>query len=76
MPPPAIDSASLYGILVTYRRANMLEETLQSLDHRIANRASPLALSRVRVNAGDELEVFKARVSGVHPSIHRVLRRP
>ena len=31
MPPPAINTAKLYGILVTYRRDNMLEETLQSL---------------------------------------------
>lgn len=42
-------------------------------DHRLASRHShPLRLSRLRVNAADSIERFRAVLSGVHPTVHRV----
>lgn len=44
-------------------------------DHQTADLKDPLAVSRIRVNADDTLDEFKARVSGVHPFLHHALRR-
>lgn len=41
-------------------------------DHRIARRDPSLSVSRVRVNTSDSLDSFKARVSGLHPLLHRL----
>ncbi len=44
-------------------------------DHRISNLDDRFAVSRIRVNADDSLDEFKARVSGLHPWVHHALRR-
>jgi len=43
-------------------------------DHRIARPGDPLGMSRLRVNTSDDITSFKARVSGLHPWIHRLRR--
>lgn len=37
--------------------------------------SNPMAVSRIRVNAHDSLDTFAIRISGLHPTIHRLLRR-
>ena len=44
-------------------------------DHRLHDRGDPLRMSRIRVNADDELSEFRAKVSGLHPWIHHALGR-
>lgn len=45
-------------------------------DHRISSESDPrFQVSRIRVNGHDPLEVFRAKVSGVHPFVHRFTRR-
>ena len=44
-------------------------------DHRVHRGRDPLHMSRIRVNASDTLSEFKAKVSGIHPVIHRALGR-
>jgi peptidoglycan/xylan/chitin deacetylase (PgdA/CDA1 family) len=44
-------------------------------DHRVARVDHPLRVSRVRVNSTDTLAEFIAKVSGVHPFVHRMLAR-
>ncbi len=44
-------------------------------DHRVHRGRNPLHMSRIRVNSADGLSEFKAKVSGIHPVIHRALGR-
>ena len=44
-------------------------------DHRVHRGRNPLYMSRIRVNSADGLSEFKAKVSGIHPVIHRALGR-
>ncbi len=55
-------------------------DTLQTLgyeaallfDHRVSSGLPSMSVSRIRVNASDSLSEFKAKVSGVHPALHRI----
>ena len=47
-------------------------ESAVLFDHRVAHPGNPLRLSRTRVNADDDMDTFRARVSGIHPAIHRL----
>lgn len=44
-------------------------------DHGIADSTASLAMSRIRVNGTDSMNEFIAKVSGIHPAMHRVRRR-
>ena len=44
-------------------------------DHRLATNGNEMAISRLRVNADDAMEVFIAKVSGFHPALHRLAGR-
>ena len=44
-------------------------------DHRLHRGENPLQMSRIRVNAADTLDEFQAKVSGMHPFVHRALGR-
>ena len=44
-------------------------------DHRVHRVRNPPQMSRIRVNSTDSLSEFKAKVSGIHPVIHRALDR-
>ena len=60
----------------TERRLQSLGYQVAALfDHRVHKGSNPLQMSRIRVNATDPLEEFKARVSGIHPAVHRTLNR-
>lgn len=37
--------------------------------------SDPMAVSRIRVNAHDPIDTFAIRISGLHPTIHRLRRR-
>lgn len=62
-------------------RTDVAAEHLRSLgyeaglmfDHRLHTASRSFDVSRIRVNAGDNLDEFKARVSGIHPFIHRLV---
>lgn len=62
---------------------NVAERTLKELgyasaalfDHRIATQESGLRMSRIRVNASDEVAQFRAKISGLHPYIHGLIGR-
>ena len=44
-------------------------------DHQVHRGAEPLRMSRIRwVNATDSVSEFKAKVSGIHPMIHKAPR--
>ena len=49
--------------------------TAALFDHRAHKFGSPSRIFRIRVNAFDPIWEFKARVSGVHPSLHNAVGR-
>ena len=44
-------------------------------DHRIDQGGDRLGISRLRVNGGDDPDVFVSKASGLHPLIHRIAGR-
>ena len=80
------DNFSLDNLLFAYPNGNhspAAEAILRELgyavgvlfDHRVHRGRNPLQTSRIRVNSADGLSEFKAKVSGIHPVIHRALGR-
>lgn len=70
-------------LLFAYPNGNGTEASLSFLrqldydcavlfDHRIDHIKDPLRMSRIRVNAYDPLPEFKAKVTGIHPVVHRL----
>ena len=50
-------------------------ELAVGFDHRLSNLDDSFDLSRIRVNADDQTHELRARVSGAHPAVHRLLGR-
>jgi peptidoglycan/xylan/chitin deacetylase (PgdA/CDA1 family) len=68
--------------LFAYPNGNLAPETAELLaelgygvgalfDHRLHRGGDPLLVSRIRANASDSLAEFKAKVSGLHPTLTR-----
>lgn len=81
-----VDQVSPKEFLFAYPNGNWTEvgekmlgslgyETAVLFDHRLARLNNPLRVSRIRVNATDDMETFRIRVSGLHPTLHHISRR-